>query len=610
MTTLIEFRADNPAYNEVPDKVLADALHAKFYSQIPKENFYKMIELSPTVQIPGLESSINVPKTQPSMQDRVMGAVETPAILAGALGSAIASPIAGLVSRTFNGFNTPEGKAAGQKMQAQTAAQFYQPRTESGSEYANTIASGLGVLPPTLVGAGNAMNVLSGPAVNQLRPLMGKALAPAQNAMVNFANRNEPVMTGMGAANTGEDLLRAERAQRQNIRLTKGQQTQDLGQLQFESDTAKEYPSGVGKPLLANTAAQKSDILKRMDRMAEETGAQGALSDPEGYRNLGKIVDKELVTAYEAKLDKVNKAYQKARASNETKALVNTKPLDDWLTNHAAEAISIPEINSIEAKLKAFKDLKGGQVNIDDLELLYQTAGKLGKPGETSGKFMKDVKTVIDQMTDGAGGSLYQQARTERRALAKEFDDNIRVAKLLGTQGKFADRTVAYEDVFKHIVLDGSKEEMQKVAILLKKAGPEGRQAFSELQGQTIQYLKDQMTKNANGELSYAKLKTSIDSLDREGKLSYMFGNKGRDQIIDFRDSVKDALVNPPGAVNYSGSGSRMVRFFDALEKTNFPGSSFLADSARTREMAKRVEDSIKFNALAPDVKSTNKLRP
>ena len=52
---------------------------------------------------------------------------------------------------------TPEGKAAGQKMQAQTAAQFYQPRTESGPEYANTIASGLNVLPPTLVGAGNAI---------------------------------------------------------------------------------------------------------------------------------------------------------------------------------------------------------------------------------------------------------------------------------------------------------------------------------------------------------------------------------------------------------------------------------------------------------------------
>jgi hypothetical protein len=421
--------------------------------------------------------------------------------------------------------------------------------------------------------------------------------------------REQPAMQGMGAATTQEDILRAERAQRQNIRLLKGEQQQNLGQLQFESETAKNFPETIGKPLLEAKAAQKTDILNRMDRMAEETGAKGALSDSESYRKLGTIVDKELVSAYEAKKKKVDLAYQKARDANETKAVVDTQPLDDYLTSLAAEAISVPEINSIKAKLNAFKELKNGQVTVDDIESLYQVANKLGKPGETSGKYMKDIRNVLDQVSEGAGGDLYKAARTQRRELANQFDDNFRVAELLGTKAGYADRKIALDDVFKHIVLDGSKEQMQNVAVLLKKAGPEGRQAWSEVQGQTIQHMKDQLTKPASGELSFAQLKTTIDNLDREGKLTYLFGKNGRDQIIDLRDTVKDALVKPPGAVNYSNTASAMVRFFDTLEKTKLPFTNMAAETARKASLGKKVEEAINFNALAPTQTNKNALR-
>jgi hypothetical protein len=345
--------------------------------------------------------------------------------------------------------------------------------------------------------------------------------------------------------------------------------------------------------------------------MAEETGAQGALSDSESYRTLGNLLDKELVNAYEGKKTKVDVAYQKARAANETKAVVDTTVLDDYLTSLAAEALSVPEINSISAKLKAFKELRNGQVTIDDIESIYQIANKLGKPGETSGKYMKDIRNVLDQVTEGAGGDLYKAARTQRRELANQFDDNFRVAELLGTKAGYADRKVALDNVFKHIVLDGSKEQMQNVAVLLKKAGPEGRQAYAELQGQTLQHMKDMLTKG--DDLSFKNLNTLIKQLDSEDKLAYMFGKTGRDQIMDLRDAIKDVVVKEPGAVNYPNTAGAVLRGLEALDKLpiKVPLAKTAAEFARTRQVKGQVEEALKQpNKLAPASSSVNSLAP
>jgi len=148
-------------------------------------------------------------------------------------------------------------------------------------------------------------------------------------------------------------------------------------------------------------------------------------------------------------------------------------------------------------------------------------------------------------------------------------------------------------------VLDGSLEEMRTVTKLLKKGGAEGQQAYAELQGQTIQYLKDQLTKNASGQLSFAKLKNAIDTLDREDKLAYMFGGKGREILTDLRDTVQDALVKPPGTVNYSNTGNVVVRALDKLASLRLPLAKSAADIVKNREITKQVEESTKYNALA-----------
>jgi hypothetical protein len=601
MPSFEEVRAQFPQYNDIPDVQLADALHQKFYADIPKQQFYQKIGLAKETQIPGGQGAITLPPKETSMQDRLMGVLETPAIVAGSVGRAIASPIARMYGEAVGGYGTPQGKEAGLQAQKTAEAQFYQPRTETGPAILDTMAKALGSLPPTpLTSAGTSLSTLAGPAISQARgmvaPIAQTAVNPTMQRMASLLKTPETPMQGMGAASTDEAVMRQERALRQNIRLLKGEQLQDFGLIKRESDLPKENPD-LAKGLIEFKQGQKKDILNRFEGLAQETGAEFA--DPTQYRKVGSIVDDALVKQYEIKKLKVDTAYNKARDAGETKQVVDTAPLDQWLNSNAAEAISVPEINSIKAKLEALKTAKNGQVTIDDVENLYKAAGQLGKPGDPSGVFMGQVKGVINNMTEGVGGDLYRAARNQRKELGNEFENTYRVAKLLGTRGGYADRAVALDDVFGHVVLDGSLEEMRTVTKLLKKGGDQGQQAYKELQGQTVQYLKDQLTKNASGDLSFAKLKTAIDTLDREDKLTYMFGKQGRETLMDLRDTVQDALVKPTGAVNYSNTGSVVLRGLDKLAKLHFPLAKTASEIAENRQISKQVQESINYNALA-----------
>ena len=601
MATLVEFRAQNPEYNDMPDLALADALHSKYYADIPRGKFFEQLGVT-SAQIPGAERSTTLPPTPVSMQDRVMGLVETPAIIAGQVGQMVATPLAKMFGEAYGGYGTPQGKEMGQKAAQVTSQQFYQPRTETGPDIVNALGKVLSALPPTLGSTGATLSAVTPAAVGQVRGMVAPIASSTQQRMAALLQPKNPQMTGMGAASTDQALIRQERALQQGIPLTKGEQLQDFGLLKRESDLPKENPD-LAKALTEFKQRQKQDILKRFEQLSDQTGAEYA--DPAAYRKIGSLVDTQVVKQFDAKNTKVDEAYQAARDAGETKQVVDTTRLDQYFTFVEPEAISVPQINSIKAAFEELKKVKNNQVTIDDLENLYKRAGQLGEPGKPSGFFMKDIKKVINEVTEGAGGDLYRAARTQRKELANEFENTYRVAKLLGTKGGYTDRAVALDDVFSHVVLDGSLEEMRTVTKLLKKGGPEGQQAYAELQGQTIQYLKDQLTKNASGELSFAKLKSAIDTLDREDKLTYMFGKKGRENLIDLRDTVQDALVKPQGAVNYSNTGSVVMRGLDQLAAIRFPLAKTAADIAKTREISKQVQESTKYNALVDALKGT-----
>jgi len=614
MATLAEFRAAYPQYDAVPDVKLADSLHQKFYSQIPKMDFYKTIGLGSAALIPGGEGNITLPE-QPkevSMRDRIAGVIETPLALGATLGGGLIAPIVGAVGSLASGkFGTQAGVQAGQE--AMKAAQ-YQPRTQTARQALSAVGEFLqpltAALPPTLGSVGTTVNALAGPAMQQGGAMARQATAPARNALVNAMAREQPQMQGMGAASTADQLMREERLNQFGIPATAGERTKNLAQQQFESEVQRGVITGISedaKTKLAEQmggfkANQRQQIVNNFERMTSEVGAE--VADPTQMRQVGKIVDKALNDVYTKKYNNYKDLYSKADNSGETLQPVGYQSLLDFINSKTPTQRQKldPILDSVAESLAMNDPGKTGAITVRALEDIYQQIGKVQNSANA-----KELKQIITDMGEGAGGELYQAARSARRQLAKEFEDVNRVNKLLGTKAGYVDRRVALDDVFKHVVLDGSLEEMRTVTTLLKKSGPEGRQAYAELKGQTIQQMKDMLTKG--DQMSFKNLNTLVTQLDSEDKLAYMFGKAGRDQILDLRDAIKDVVVKQPGAVNYSNTSGAVLRGLEALQSLRFPGAGAAAEAARTRQVSKQVKKSLEQpNQLAPQGKNQNAL--
>lgn len=610
MATLAEFRAQYPQYDAVPDVKLADSLHQKFYSQIPKTDFYKTIGLGASAMIPGGEGNITLPE-QPkeiSMRDRIAGIIETPLALGATLGGAVIAPIVGAVGSLTSGkFGTQAGVQAGQE--AMKSVQ-YQPRTQTAQQALGAVGEFLqpltAALPPTLGSVGTSLNALAGPAMQQTGAAARQATAPARNVLANVMTREQPQMQGMGAASTAEQAMREQRLGQFGIPATAGERTKNLAQQQFESEVQRGVITGISpdaKTKLAEQmgkfkANQKQAIVNNFERMTSEVGAE--VADPTQVRQIGKIVDKALNDEYTRKYDKYKELYNKADTSGETLQPVSYQGLLDFINSKTPTQRQKldPILDSVAESLAMNDPGKTGTITVRALEDIYQQIGKVQNSANA-----KDLKQIITQMGEGAGGEMYQAARIARKQLAKEFEDVGRVDKLLTTKAGYADRRVALDDVFKHVVLDAPLEEMRTVTSLLKKSGPEGRQAYAELQGQTIQQMKDMLTKG--DQMSYKNLNTLINQLG-DDKLTYMFGKTGRDQIMDLRDAIKDVVVKEPGAVNYGNTSGAVLRGLEALQTLRFPGANTAAEMARTRAVSKQLEKSLQQpNQLAPT--STNK---
>jgi len=561
-----------------------------------------------------------------SMRDRIMGVIETPLALGATLGGAAIAPIVGVVGTLASGkYGTQEGIRAGQE--AMKAVQ-YQPRTQTAREALGAVSEFLqpvtSALPPTLGAAGTTLNALAPASMMQAgalaRPAITQATAPVRNALANVMTREQqPGMVGMGAASTAEDLMRQQRLEQFGIRATAGEREKNLQKQQFESDVQRGALAGVseeakaelGKQYGAFKTGQKQDILNQFERMTEEVGGTIDRSTP---RAVGTVIDKALVKQYQDKIKKVDDAYQAARDSGETKQIVDTTKLEQWLTENAPEAISVPQIQTIGARLDALKRATNNQISIDDLENIYKSAGNLAEGNPSAARFMGQVKGVINEMTEGAGGDLYRAARTERKQLAKQFEDVDRVDKLLSTKAGKTDRKVALDDVYNHIVVDGSLEEMRTVTSLLKKT-PEGQQAYKELQGYTLQRMKDLLLKQGEetDNIRLNNFNNFVTQLDREDKLGYMFGKTGRDRLLDLKQSISDVMVKEPGAVNYPNTAGAVLRGLEALQKLPFkiPGAQTAAEFARERQYKKQLAESLQQpNQLAPKQQNRNALVP
>lgn len=470
----------------------------------------------------------------------------------------IAGQVAG-VAKTLTGgqYGTQEGIRQGQETaRSVSEAVTYRPRTEAGQELVDAVGklidrSKLAGMGPT---EAVAAATLAGPAARQAGQIVRDIPIP---------QRAQPQMAGMGSAMTDVERLRTERAKALPVPLdlTKAMRSRDFEQQRFERETAK---SGkLGEPLRERHADLNEKILLNFDAFVDQTGAEAG-----GLRAAGQIVNDAIVKKAQIAKGNINAAYDKARKSGEMQAPVDIGPLMQYVEQHQPEAINAPVISSLGAKLKQIaKDDGSGTLTatVNDVEEVRKMIGALSGKDATNAHFGKEIKGLIDTVTETVGGTDYRRARALRTRYAKEFEDVGVIDKLLRTKPGTADRAVAYEDVFKHSILSGSLDDVRAVRRTLQTGGVEGAQAWRELQGQTVQYIKDQVTANVatdtrgNPIVSAARLNRVITELDKDGKLDFVFGKTGAQQLRDISETAKDVMTFPPGSVNTSGTASVLL---------------------------------------------------
>jgi len=548
-----------------------------------------------------------------TMMDRVKALYEVPLTAGSAMLAAPVSSAYGVARSVASPqFGTQSGVQQGQQAANQLAQQMtFQPTSPVSQDFLQGIGNvaEAAKLPPVIPTTGMLPSYarMMSAGVQQAQNI-AQPVAQTIPRMVQALRREpQPTMSGVGAAQTPEAVTRMQMAQ--NLRVpvspSKGQLERDLGQQQFEIETPKISPE-LGKPLIEAQAKRNDAILQNFDAYVDATGKETF-----GLRATGKVVTDELTRQANQAKAQINKAYTAAREQGETEAPVPYAPLTAYINDQTPTVRSklAPILDVVNEQVAKNDPKNTGTVSINALEDIYQVINKNFEPNTPAAVYGREMKDIINTITEGQGGELYQNARKLRQNYSKRFENIGAVDRLLRTKPNSDDRLVAFEDVFQKSIINGSLDDVKNLGYALKKGGPEGQQAFRELQGQTIEFLKDKVTQSidtdtfGNPVVSPAKFKSAVRELDQDGKLDYLFGKKGAQEIRDLMETT--IMVNAPlkGAANYSNTSSALIQALDRISaspigKIPVVGAitKYSFEKAQQKALQKKIQESINYS--------------
>lgn len=482
---------------------------------------------------------------------------------------------------------------------------------QSGAGELGSIAAGLagGIVG----GAGAASSGRLARSAASIAQQAAQKAAPAVQAARQAVQRASPVKSGsVGAAATPEALQRTVQAEQLPVpvQLTKGQAGRDFADVQFERETAK-LPE-VGKPLRERYAQQNEQVMQNFDAWIDESGAIAP-----DLRAVGKAVDQAIVNKSKNAKAKIRQAYKDAEQAGELEQPIEVPALAAHLNDAIPEIATAPVLDTAIKKAvqlglvdqAADGSLIPKQAPLKNVEAFRQAMNRASDPMDAPNmRQIQIMKGLVDDATEGAGGDVYKYARRLRKDYANEFENRAVVSRLLRNKPGTNDRAVALEDVYKKSIIDGSLDDVRHLRRTLQTAGEEGQQAWKEVQGQAMKQLRDEAFGNSardergNPILSAAALDRRVKSLDADGKLDFIFGKKGAEQIRTMNDLAKMIYTAPPGAVNTSNTASALRVALDAMVTgtiTGIPAPAAtalraLAIKIKDRKLAKRVQEALK----------------
>ena len=587
-----------------------------------------------------------------STMDKLIGGAEAGLTLAtGAVGGAIgqaAGGLHGIAESVVDGtFGTQQGaqNAVNQATQLSNAL-TYEPRTAGGQRAVGVVGefiedTGLDTLPPVLGGGVGTATATLGRAsvpvattaarevaqaakpvvaqvVEQAKRPVAAVTEAAKNAFNRDATNNGPAPANIGAAQVDQATVRQALAADLPVtpELTKGQISRDPGQLKFEVETAKDEE--MGAPLRQRYEQQHQAVQQSIDVFIDQTGAEKGSA-----REAGLLVDDALQKQMQADKNRVRVAYKKADDSEEATTPVDiTNPVSvledgdlsviDYL-NSQPELPTTPIITAAKRTAVSLGIAQKGE----DGQLVpgNPTIKQLEKwRSEINGNVNQEapnirqatiLKNFIDAHIEPHAGSLYKAARIERKRFADKWENHAIVKDLVETKKGTDDRKVAFESVVDRVVYRGSLDDLRQAKRTIMTAGPEGQQAWREIQASVLRDIKDQATHGVapdaqgNQMISPAKLNAQIRKLD--DKLDFIFGKQGADKLRALNEVSKTIFTVPTSAaINHSNTAATLSAAIDLVLSgmSGFPApvASALRLSTKhikDRKIRKRVEDAL-----------------
>jgi hypothetical protein len=585
----------------------------------------------------------------PGIGDKLLGAVEAALTTATGMTGGLVGMIGGMgkqiASSILDGsFGTSEAANLVEKSAMEGAqALTYMPRTETGQQYAQNVGDvmqqAIPVMPltaelgmfsadmkaaqpvvaatsrmaaaPVIAGAGRAAEAVQSGAMNTVQ-----AVKNAPGRAMEMVGMREPTarptpgtMASGGSVGTDVATMRQVAASELPVpvELTKGQATRDFAQQRFEQEAAKNPE--LGAPIRERMEQQNKAVRQSFDAWIDETGSQAPDS-----RATGIAVDKAVRAKAARDKVEIRTAYKEAEKAGETAQPVSTKSIVDALNESVSAESTAPVLGAAKKELirlgGAVEDANGQLVAKDmtlgNTEQLRKFVNKTTGSDATNIKFAGDLKRAIDASTEGAGGEIYQRARGLRAKYADQYENHSVISDLLNNKRGSSDRRVALEDVADRVLYRGSLDDMRFARKVLQTGGEDGMQAWKEIQGSALRDIRDAATKNVardsagNEVISASGLDKAIKRLDSEGKLDYLYGKKGAEQLRAVNDLAKVMFTSPPGTVNTSNTASVLLAAMDMAVSGSagmplpiMSGLKMLVKNVKDRKLRSRIQDAL-----------------
>lgn len=601
---------------------------------------------------------------EPSLADKALGLGETALSAAtGATGGTLGM-IGGTIGQAgreilSGNFGTPEAAQRISQNAAEGAADLtYAPRTQTGQEYTQA----LGELSEPLVALTPALGelALAGQAARGVASIaQGQTLRTAQavspvveragqmaarpvqavteatragvQRMGEMVGLRTPEAEGPAPANIGAaqvDQATIRQAMTQDlpypVQLTEGQMTRDPAQLKFEVETSKDPE--LGAPLRQRQEEQHQVMQHNIDAFIDSTGAKAT-----NMREAGIAVDKALQKQLEVDRARVRVAYAKADKSEEAKTPIDlTQPVrngEDELSvidylNSQPNLRSTPIIadaKDMAVKLNIAKKGQNGELipsqpTVKELEKWRSQINENTNQEAPNIRQAAILKSMIDKHVEPVVGPLYKAARNERKRMAEHWENRTIIRDLTTKKNGTDDRRVALEDIQKRIIHDGSLDDLRFTKRALLTSGEEGKQAWRDIQGQTLQEIKSAATAGVapdaqgNQMISAAALNRAIKRLDDAGKLDYVFGPQGAEKLRAINEISKTLFTTPTSAaINHSNTAATLAAAMDIAMSglSGFPAPVATALRLATKRIKDNKVRARVLKALKPSVNKT-----